>query len=218
MGSNGVKAVALAVLGADVTVIDISASSARFASEVALEAGVEINYVVSDVLSIADEAPDLGEFDVALAELGIVHYFTELAPFMNVIVRLLKNGGTFVLRDFHPVSTKLLTYRGSTAKVRKYKVDGDYFSEELEETPVSFAKHISGSTDLPHVLLRKWTIGEIVTAVASSGLCVTRLVEESNPTVFDAGIPKTFTLTADLILHPNEQSMRKASSNRSPIP
>ena len=83
-----------------------------------------------------------GDYDIVFAEMGILHYFSDLSPFMNVIHSLLKDGGKAVLRDFHPVSTKLITSRGSTAKVRKHKVTGDYFDTSLEEKEVAYSKYL----------------------------------------------------------------------------
>jgi 2-polyprenyl-3-methyl-5-hydroxy-6-metoxy-1,4-benzoquinol methylase len=198
MGSNGVKALALSMLGGDVTVIDFSPGNARYAEELATVAGLDLNYIVSDVLS-----PDLdslkGTFDVAFAEMGIIHYFEDLNPFMGVAAKLLASGGRLVLRDFHPISTKLITSRGTTAKIRKHKVTGDYFDTSLEERPASFWKHLEcqDDSDSPTVQWRRWTLGEIVTAVAKSGLVIQSLDEEANPSGFDRGIPKTFVLVAD---------------------
>ena len=55
MGSNGVKAVALATLGADVKVVDFSKENAAFANELAAASHVDITYVVSDILSLSEE-------------------------------------------------------------------------------------------------------------------------------------------------------------------
>jgi 2-polyprenyl-3-methyl-5-hydroxy-6-metoxy-1,4-benzoquinol methylase len=200
MGSNGVKAVALALLGAEVTVVDFSAPNERYAAELAAAAGVRLCYLVRDVLQLTS-AELRGDYDLVVAELGIVHYFVDLAPFMETVARCLAPGGRFVLRDFHPVSTKLLEFRGSTAKVRKHKVAGDYFGTELEERPAPCAKFLppARAAEVGRVLWRKWTLGEVVTAVAAAGLVIRRLDEEPNRSsdVFDRGIPKTFTLVAE---------------------
>lgn len=201
MGSNGVKAVALTCLGADVTVIDWSPSNARYARELAAEAGLSLSYVISDITK-APQRQAGPRFDVAFAELGIVHYFTDLKPLMDTVFDMIAKGGRFVLRDFHPVSTKLITYRGSTAKVRKHKVTGDYFDTSLEERDVPFTKHLVADVlerKSPKLLWRKWTLGEVVTAVADSGLHIQILREEPNfsSDVYDKGIPKTYTLVAD---------------------
>ena len=67
-GSCGKKAIPLALLGADVTVFDISEGNRKYAMEVAEEANVDITYEVGDVLEKFDEHPAwenetlLGEF------------------------------------------------------------------------------------------------------------------------------------------------------------
>jgi 2-polyprenyl-3-methyl-5-hydroxy-6-metoxy-1,4-benzoquinol methylase len=202
LGSHGSKAVALALLEADVTVVDISSENARYANELAQEAGVSIRYIVSDALELPEEELS-SDYDVVFMELGILHYFTDLKPIATVISKLLRVGGRLVLQDFHPISTKLITSKGTTAKIRKHKITGDYFDTSLEETEVAYAKLLpqDNQQDLKKVLIRKWTIGEIVTAIAGAGLFIRLLDEEPNLSseVFDKGIPKTFTLVAEKI-------------------
>ena len=200
MGSNGNKAVALALLGAQVTVADFSEGNKRYALDLAKAAGVKIDYIVSDVLKLPKEHL-LANYDIVFAEMGILHYFTDLAPFMKVIYELLDKEGVALIRDFHPISTKLISSRGSTAKVRKHKVTGDYFDTSLEEKDVSYHKY-SENDEPKKVFLRRWTLGEIVTSVATSGLVIKSLEEEPNLSseVFDKGIPKTFTIVAEKAL------------------
>lgn len=197
MGSNGNKAVALTLLGADVTVVDFSEGNMRYALELAKEAGIKIDYILSDVLKLPEDR-FTGDYDIVFAEMGILHYFTDLHPFMNVVYRLLNNNGLFVIRDFHPVSTKLISSRGTTAKIRKHKVTGDYFDCSLRETDVAFSKYSNDMAETKKVFLREWNLGEVVTAVAKEGLIIKGLEEEPNLSsdVFDKGIPKTFILTA----------------------
>jgi len=191
MGSNGNKAVALSLLGASVTIVDFSESNKSYAEALAKEANVSITYVVEDVLKLTRDA----SFDIAFAEMGILHYFTELSLFFNMMHQVLKTGGVAIVRDFHPVSTKLISSRGSTAKVRKHKVEGDYFDTSLTEKVVSYGKYLTDETP-EKVYLRNWTLGEIVTAAAQSGFRIEALIEEPNLSsdVFDKGIPKTFVL------------------------
>lgn len=194
MGSNGSKAVALALLGADVTVVDFSEGNKRYALDLANEANVKIEYILSDVLELSNYNLD-NTYNIVFAEMGILHYFLDLKPFMTLVHSLLAPNGLFVLRDFHPVSTKLITSRGSTAKVRKHKVTGDYFDTSLEEKDAAYSKYLN-SGETPKVLLRKWNLGEIVTAAAETGLIIKSLDEEPNLSCenYDKGIPKTFTL------------------------
>ncbi|WP_242069559.1 class I SAM-dependent methyltransferase [Paenibacillus dendritiformis] len=113
LGSNGSKAVALALLGAEVTIAD----NERYAKELAAEADVRIQYIVADVLKLpACEVTQ--SYDIVLMEQGILHYFQDLRPLFDVVSRLLAEGGRLILQDFHPVSTKLISSRGTTANIR----------------------------------------------------------------------------------------------------
>ncbi|MDO7906936.1 class I SAM-dependent methyltransferase [Paenibacillus sp. JX-17] len=200
LGSNGNKGIALALLGGEVTIVDFSEDNKVYAEEMAAAAGVKLDYVLADVLQLPETILN-GTCDVAFMEFGILHYFQDLQPLFEVVAKLLRSGGTFVLQDFHPVSTKLISSRGTTANIRKHKVTGDYFDSSLHETEVSFYKFLpeeKRQADVQKVQLRHWTLGEIVTAVAAAGLFIQVLEELPNQSsdVFDKGIPKTFTLTA----------------------
>lgn len=198
LGSNGTKAVALALMGAEVTVVDFSYDNYRYATNLAREANVNINYIISDVLKLSlDEL--LEQYDIVFCELGILHYFTKLNPFFSTAYKLLKSKGIFLIEDFHPISTKLITTKG-----KKHKINGDYFSDAIEETEVAYMKYVSGieslSEDekkaLPKAYLRKWTLGEIITAIAEEGFCIKILEENESPKPEDKGIPKLFTIKA----------------------
>lgn len=200
LGSHGSKAIAMALLGAASTVVDISEQNAAYARELAREAGVALRYLVADVLELPQEEVS-GDYDLVLMEGGILHYFTDLAPLMKLVTGLLKPGGRLVLQDFHPVTMKLITSKGTTANIRKHKVTGDYFDTSIKEIDVAYGKFLSDGeqVELPKAKVRYWTLGETVTAAAQSGLIIRQLVEEPNQSseVFDKGIPKLFTLVAD---------------------
>lgn len=200
MGSNGMKAVALALLGAEVTVVDFSYENRLYAEALAEAAGVGLRYVLSDVLQLPEEEFRFS-YDIVFMENGILHYFKDLKPLFDCAAGLLSPGGRLVVQDFHPVSTKLITSTGSTAKIRKHKVTGDYFNTALEASEVSYQKYLDTDqrNDQQAVYLRKWTLGEIVTAVAASGLMVKTLEEMPNLSseVYDKGIPKTFIISAE---------------------
>jgi D-arabinose 1-dehydrogenase-like Zn-dependent alcohol dehydrogenase len=54
MGSHGVKAVAAAAMGASVTCVDISPANTQYGQQLAAAAGVDVRFVVSDVLQLAE--------------------------------------------------------------------------------------------------------------------------------------------------------------------
>lgn len=132
-----------------------------------------------------------GSYDVVLLELGVLHYFLDLAPLMSVVRQLLAPGGRLVLREFHPISTKLIASKG-----KKHKVAGDYFRQALVGSSVAYSKYSSSSPDVAGVQLRPWGLGEVVTAVCEAGLVLQCLEEEPGVKADDAGLPKAFTLVA----------------------
>ncbi|GER90981.1 hypothetical protein KDW_51430 [Dictyobacter vulcani] len=193
LGSHGSKAIAMALLGVDVTIVDISQENAHYAQEVAAAAGVHVRYLVTDVLNLPVEEHAAG-YDLVFMELGILHYFVDLAPLAQLVQQILRPGGQLLLQDFHPVSTKLITSKG-----KKHKVTGNYFDKGLHVSNVAFSKHLpEGVQQAPQqVYLRHWNLGEIVTSFAAAGLFIRRLDEEPNSKLDDIGLPKTFTLVAE---------------------
>lgn len=201
LGSNGNKAVALALMGADVTVVDFSSDNKQYAEDLANAAKVKIRYVLSDVLDLPPEELS-NNYDIVFMENGILHYFNDLQPLFQVVSKLLRVGGRLVLQDFHPVSTKLISSKGTTANIRKHKVTGDYFDTSIEEKEVSFSKFLNSDNQestTHKVYLRNWTLGEIVTSIAMENLFIKVLEELPNLSSdsFDKGIPKTFTIIAE---------------------
>lgn len=198
LGSHGTKAVSLALMGANVTVVDFSYENSRYALDLARECDATIKYIVSDVLNMPEDE-FTGDYDIVFCELGILHYFTDLSPFFNVAAKLLRQGGIFLVEDFHPISTKLITSKG-----KKHKVTGDYFSTDIEETEVAYMKFVPGMENLTEkekssfqkANLRKWTLGEIITAIARCGFYIQTLEESESPKPEDKGIPKLFTIEA----------------------
>ncbi|TKD68376.1 methyltransferase domain-containing protein [Pseudalkalibacillus hwajinpoensis] len=189
MGSHGMKATAISLLGAKSTVIDFSYENERYAKELAEHCNVDLSYYVSDILKLGEQHD--GRFDVVVMELGILHYFLDLQPLFNVVERLLMPGGTFVVQDFHPISTKLITSKG-----KKHKVDGNYFDPSIHQRGVAYEKHLENNTEENIVFQRKWTLGEIITAIANENLMIKQVVEEPNSKLHDRGIPKLFTVKA----------------------
>ncbi|EST12079.1 class I SAM-dependent methyltransferase [Sporolactobacillus laevolacticus] len=194
LGSHAGKALALALLGAKVTVVDISAENAEYAKNVAAALDLPLTYIISDVLQLPlDQHKE--KYDIVFMELGILHYFIDLEPLADLVFALLKPGGRFVIQEFHPISTKLVTTRG-----KRQVVFGNYFDQSLRTRDVAYSKHLNSADEklekkeTQKVYLREWTLGEIITAFAQSGLIVQSLEESPNMKISDIGLPKLFTL------------------------
>ena len=170
-GSCGKKAVPLAILGADVTIFDISEDNKRYALEAAKAAGVSINYVAGDVIE-TDLNKYGGYFDIVFMEGGILHYFHDIDEFMKMMNLLLKPGGKMICSDFHPF-TKI----NDSLKLEQPSMS--YFSTEVFEAEMAHARFYDDETrkNMPKCRLRKYTISEILNAIIRNGFCLKQFDE-----------------------------------------
>ncbi len=183
-GSHGRIAVAMALLGARVTVFDFSEANRRYALELASAAGVQIDYILTDVMA----APSRGfreAFELVVMELGILHYHNDLVAFFRMTTELLQGRGAILVNEYHPVERKLKTMAEQTG--------GSYFFSQVVRVPVAFAA-INGET--ASCLCRYWTLGEIVMAIIVAGYNLKSLAE--HPDWQDPTLPGTFTAFAEL--------------------
>ena len=187
-GSCGKKAVPLAILGAEVTVFDISEDNKRYALEVAAAANVELSFEVCDVLEI-DMDRYKGYFDLVFMEGGILHYFHDIDEFMNIMYSLLKPGGKMICSDFHPFQkiSDILDLEQPTMS---------YFSTDVFEGEMAHARFYEEEIrkEMPKCSYRKYTVSEIINAVINCGFVLKKFDE--HPAWTNEKVPGEFTLIA----------------------
>lgn len=186
-GSCGKKAVPLAVLGADVTVFDISEDNKKYALEVAEAANVHLNFEVCDILELNIEKYG-NYFDVVFMEGGVLHYFHDINEFMCIMYNLLKAGGKMICSDFHPF-TKI----SDILKLEQPTMS--YFSTEIFEGEMAHAHFWDEKirAQMPKCSYRKYTISEIVNSVINCGFTLKKFDE--HPAWTNEKIPGEFTIT-----------------------
>ncbi|MBQ4580726.1 MAG: class I SAM-dependent methyltransferase [Clostridia bacterium] len=187
-GSCGKKAVPMALLGAQVTVFDISQQNRRYAVELAECAVTHLEYQVGDVLEI-DLSQYGGAFDAVFMEGGVLHYFHDLDQFMGIMHALLKPGGRLICSDFHPFNkiVDALDLQQPTM---------DYFSTAVYDAEMAHARFYAEEVrrHFPKCSLRKYTVSEIINAVIGAGFTLKRFDE--HPAWFKPDLPGEFTLVA----------------------
>lgn len=184
-GSNGRKAVPIALLGAEVTVFDISEENKRYALELAEHAGASIEFIVTDIYDI-DLKKFEGHFDMLYLEGGILHYFNDIDKLMSILHALLKDGGRMILSDFHPL-IKCLSSDSDEVK---------YFDKELRSGDVAYKGFFNEDEhqDFPNVTIRSYTLSEIINAVISSGFKLDKFDEHRGWN--NENLPFEFTILA----------------------
>ena len=184
-GSCGKKAIPLALLGADVTIFDISEDNKKYALETAAAAGVKIDFVVGDVMEI-----DLGRygncFDVVFMEGGILHYFHDIDAFMRLMHSLLRPGGKLICSDFHPFNKicDALNFQNPTMS---------YFCTDVFEGEMAHARFYDDEIrkQIPKCSYRKYTVSEIINSIIGASFTLERFDE--HPSWENADLPGEFT-------------------------
>ena len=187
-GSCGKKAVPLALLGAAVTVFDISESNKRYACEVASAAATHIDYVVGDVLQT--DMLLYGEaFDVVFMEGGVLHYFHDINQFMNIMFRLLRKGGKMICSDFHPFQKIFDVLQFGRPSM-------SYFSTDIVEGEMAHARFYPDEirAQFPLCSYRRYNLSEIINAVIRNGFSISRFDE--HPAWTNVNLPGEFTIVA----------------------
>ena len=187
-GSCGKKAIPLALLGAEVTVFDISEENRRYAVETAEAAHTHIAYEVGDVLET--DLEKYGDyFDVVFMEGGVLHYFHDIDEFMKIMHAMLKPGGKMICSDFHPFTKIMDSLKLETPVM-------SYFSTEVYEGEMAHARFYGEEIrrKMPKCSLRKYTISEIINAIIRNGFCLKQFDE--HPSWENEKLPGEFTAIA----------------------
>ena len=203
--SHGLEALTLWKLGArEVVGVDLSGAmleQARLKSE-ALEAPAA--WVQSDVLEVPQELD--GTADLVYTGKGALPWVMDLERWAGVVVRLLRPNGRLFVFEGHPLNW---VWEPDADTHRLRPDGGDYFWRQARpnrDFPGLAIEHFTAAGEpAPTAYERQWTLGEIVTAVASTGLVVERL--EEHPEHFWPQLqhisgdelrrlPHTFTLVA----------------------
>ena len=187
-GSCGKKAIPLAILGADVTIFDISEDNKKYALEVAKEANVKIDFVVGDILNL-DIWKYNEYFDVVFMEGGILHYFHDINEFMKIMYTLLKPEGKMICSDFHPFQkiSDILELEQPTM---------GYFSTDIFEGEMAHARFYPEDIrkQIPLCSYRKYTISEIINGVSNNKFVIEKFDE--HPSWVNENLPGEFTIIA----------------------
>ncbi len=173
-GSNGRRAVALSLLGAEVSIFDISEDNKRYALDLAKNLKIDLNYVLGDVYDI--DLDLYGNFfDILYLEGGILHNFHEIDRLIEKLYALLKIGGKIVLNDFHPFR-KVMEINFFKSSVN------DYFDTNIHKGDVAYKDFIDLAEDeeVPECLYRYYNLSEIMNSIINAGFIIKEFNEEAS--------------------------------------
>jgi len=187
-GSNGRRAVALGLLGADVTIFDISEENKKYALELAGCLEVKMDYIVGDLYNI-DEKVYGNYFDMLYLEGGILHYFHNIDQLMEVLFSMLKPNGQIILNDFHPFR-KIMPINTFKSSVE------DYFDTDIHNGDLAYKDFLNRdeNEEIPNCSFRLYNISEILNAMIRSGFTIKEFNED--PSWTNNKLPGEITIHA----------------------
>jgi ubiquinone/menaquinone biosynthesis C-methylase UbiE len=172
-GDNAV-AFAFAGLGADVTSVDISEARLQVARERAKKLGVKQRFVRADLSDLSE----IEDGSVGLVYLGghVTIWLSDLAEPFAEVLRVLAEGGSFVVDEFHPVRRMFQDNTGEQI-INDYLARGPYEYGECEERTYEY----------------HWSVADHLAAALEVGLAIS-YIEETRHTSFD--LPETTAVHA----------------------
>ena len=166
----GLDTLSWARLGADVTGVDFSERSIQAARDISRRSGVPGRFVLADI----HEAPEvLAEtFDIVYASEGVLCWLPSVAAWARVVRRFTRPGGTFYIRDGHPLAHTLDPERPNGQLVM---VDPYFEGEAIRyDEPGTYTE---AGVEIDHTITYEWnhSLGEIVSALADEGFRIESL-------------------------------------------
>lgn len=156
----------LALQGADVVALDLSAGMLRHARAAAERTGIAVPLVQAgaESLPFADES-----FDIACSAFGAIPFVADSAAVMREVARVLRPGGRWVFAVTHPMRWIFADDPGPDGlQVVESYFDRTPYVEADEAGRVTYAEHHR-------------TIGDRVREIVSAGLALIDLVEPEWP-------------------------------------
>ncbi|TVR18567.1 MAG: class I SAM-dependent methyltransferase [Anaerolineaceae bacterium] len=186
--NTGVDTLSIAAhLGADVTGIDISDEAVDFAQALSRDSGIPAQFIRADLFDWFDANDQ--PFDAVFTSYGTTGWLSDLTRWGAGVAGALKDGGRFVMVEFHPVVGMLgddgrhisFDYMGGG---HIYNADGvgDYVGVQGGEstntgTPTAVAPD-DATWHNPHPAHEfAWGLADHLNALIAAGLTITRVEE-----------------------------------------
>lgn len=166
----GTDTVSLARAGARVTGVDFSPRALASAARLAERLGIPATWVSSDVLEA--RAAVSGHFDLVYTSIGAICWLEDLRRWAEQVAALLRPGGTFYIRDGHPLLYAI--DEAAPELLVRYRYFGDGSAQTWDD-----AGTYAGDGSVEHTRTYEWPhpISEVVNALIGAGLELLRLDE-----------------------------------------
>jgi SAM-dependent methyltransferase len=169
--STGEETISWAVLGARAAGVDISPVQIELARALAREAGLDVRFEAADVYALP---PDFqaGTMDIVTTGGGSLVWLPDLAAWAAGAARALRPGGRLILLEEHPLVSCLEI--GPQGELR---LNDDYFRRARPWEGSGWGHFSGGENAVENKYEFNWPLGDVVSALASTGLRIEHLEE-----------------------------------------
>ncbi|MEO0493269.1 MAG: class I SAM-dependent methyltransferase [Actinomycetota bacterium] len=168
----GTDTVSWAKLGATVTGLDFSPTALDAARSLAERVGVDATFVETELYDAPTHIDE--QFDCVYTSVGAINWLPDIAEWGRIMADFVAPGGSFYIRDGHPMLGTLDDERNDHALVVEYP----YFTTD-EPLRWESDESYTGSAKLEHTVNYEWnhSIAEVVMALIDAGLVLDELRE-----------------------------------------
>lgn len=169
----GTDTLSWAKLGASVTGLDFSPVALEHCRELADRLGVDATFVESELYDAPNNLTET--FDIVYTSVGAINWLPDIAGWARVAAGFVKPGGTFYIRDGHPMLYTLDDERDDEQLMVRYP----YFESAGPQTWHDENQTYAGSGTLSNTTINEWNhgLGQTVTALIDAGLRIELLHE-----------------------------------------
>jgi len=168
----GTDTLSWALLGAQVTGIDISSESLKYARLLASRMGITAEFIESDIMDVINTVHTT--YDIVFSSTGVLCWIPDIQRYAQTVRHLLHDGGIFYIFDGHPFRSVLWDETGSSLT---NTVQSDYFRKEVWQFD-DMGDYTDPNVKIPVKSYEwNWTMGEIVTAFCDAGMRIIFLHE-----------------------------------------
>lgn len=157
----GMDTLSWARQGAQVTGVDLSSESIRFANDLKQKASLDAEFICSDVYEFEHQTSTI--YDIVYVSYGALNWLPDINRWARVVARSLKPGGHLHLIEFHPVFDLF---------------SGDpYFDSQdpIITEEGTYTENCEGS--MSKMVTWSRSIGDVVNALISQGMTMNHLHE-----------------------------------------
>jgi SAM-dependent methyltransferase len=168
----GLDTISWARLGARVVGVDFSQAAIDAARALAVETGVEAEFIQADIANLPASLDD--RFDIVFTSYGIICWLPDLGEWATAAARCLVPGGVFYIADFHPFAC-VFDDQSSDLQLRyPYLASGEPLVFEGNE-----GSYADASVRLETSVNYAWShsLSEVVNALIAAGLSIDFLHE-----------------------------------------